>query len=57
MNDNAELIELLRKQNKSLRRVNKHLRRALKESREYSDSLFLELCDSDIKEGLSDTED
>lgn len=56
MNDNAELIELLRKQNRSLRKVNRYLRKALKEAREYSDSLFLELCDNELKEGLSDTE-
>lgn len=50
MEYNNELVELLRKQNSTLRKVNKYLRRALKETREYADSLFLELCDPELKE-------
>ena len=40
-----EYYEVLKRQNKVLRRVNGILRKALSNSREYSDILFLELCD------------
>lgn len=46
MNEDMEQIELLRKHNRALRKINSLLRKALQESREYSDNLFLELCNT-----------
>ena len=46
MHDN-ELDQVLRRQNRALRIVQRQLRRALKNMIEYSDNLFLELCDTD----------
>lgn len=39
-----EIVEALRRQNRTLRKMNKILRSDLKDSREYADNLFLELC-------------
>ena len=49
-NHEEDLTRLLRKQNQTLRKVNKHLRKALKEARDYADSLFVELCDQPSKD-------
>lgn len=47
MSEDLEHIDVLRRQNKALRKINKILRGALKTSKEYSDELFMVLCDSD----------
>jgi len=46
--EDEEHIEAVRRHNKALRKVHKALRNALKDSREYSDNLFLELCNTEV---------
>ena len=43
MEENEQLT-VVRKNNRALRKINKQLRRALQDLKEYSDMLFLELC-------------
>ena len=45
--EDIEEVEVLRHHNRALRRVHKKLRSAQKIDHEYSDMLFLELCNTD----------
>ena len=46
MNEDLQEVEVLRHHNRALRRVHKKLRSAQKIDREYSDMLFMELCNT-----------
>jgi len=46
MDEDQEVIAVIRRQNRALRKVNKVLRKALKANQEYSDELFVELCNT-----------
>ena len=52
MEHNDEYNNVVRHHNRALRKVHKHLRRALKNTQEYSDELFLLLCDKDAEIAL-----
>lgn len=45
--EDSEEVNVVRHHNRALRRVNKKLRSAQKLDQEYSDLLFLELCNTD----------
>lgn len=49
MQDEIEYADVIRRQNRALRKIHKILRHALKDSRQYSDDLFKELCDVDSR--------
>lgn len=52
-NEDDSYSDVLRHHNRTLRRVHKNLRSSLKSAREYSDNLFLELCNSDKEAELN----
>lgn len=52
-NDDNEHLMVVRKTNRVLRRVNQALRSANKTNKEYSDALFLELCEVDKEAELA----
>lgn len=44
-----DVDSVVRKQNRILRKIVKILRKDLKNSREYADNLFIELCETEIQ--------
>jgi len=55
---NNEVVDVLRRQNRTLRRINSILRSVIIKQKDYADNLFLQLCEQhELQEAVDQEED